>query len=107
MSDFIFDSLLPPEKMFVSLLSICETIPMNIKIIFSQHKFGIKARTNYKENTEKRIKKYWVLKRGLEARRISKNAKKGPEHTKIPLNYSTKISMNRIGLADQLTSYIR
>lgn len=58
MSDFIFDSPLPPEKMFVSLLSICETIPMNIKIIFSQHKCSIKSRNNYKENTEKRMKKY-------------------------------------------------
>jgi len=58
MTEFIFDSLLPPEKMFVSLLSICKDIPMNIKIIFSQHKCSIRSRNTYKNNTENRIIKY-------------------------------------------------
>lgn len=55
---FVFNEILPIEKAFPSLLSICKDIPMNIKITFSQTTFSIKNRLNYKNNVEKRINRY-------------------------------------------------
>jgi hypothetical protein len=55
---FVFDEILPLERAFSSLLSICKGLPMNVKIIFSQNKYNLKARTKYKERVERRIKQY-------------------------------------------------
>jgi hypothetical protein len=55
---FVFDEILPLERAFSSLLSICKDLPMNVKIIFSQNKYNLKARTKYKERVERRIKTY-------------------------------------------------
>jgi len=55
---FVFNEILPIEKAFPSLLSICKDIPMNIKITFSQNTFSIKNRLIYKNNVEKRINRY-------------------------------------------------
>ena len=55
---FIFDEILPLERAFSSLLSICKDLPMNVKIIFSQNKYNLKNRIKYKERVERRIKQY-------------------------------------------------
>ena len=57
-TSFIFNEIIPQDKLFQSLLSICKDIPVNIKIILSENKFSIKSRTKYKENILKRIDKY-------------------------------------------------
>ena len=55
---FMFNEILPPEKAFASLLSICKDLPMNIRITFSQIKNNIRSRQRYKERIEKQIQCY-------------------------------------------------
>ena len=55
---FTFYENLPPEKLFVSLVSICKDIPLNVKVIFHKHKYNLTNRIKYKEMTFKKIQQY-------------------------------------------------